>query len=572
MPDTRAQTKNHQVVLDGPGTNVPGTGTGPARVCLISLYNTIAPGLRVLSAVLKERGHQVEVVFLHGDVSTCNHPEPVSDAELGLLNDLCLDLKPDLVGLGVTSSFLHPLAREVTASLRQAVDAPIVWGGSHATIMPEECVDFADFVCVGEGEYSLPALVEAVQSGNSRAIREVPGLVYCDGDAIFRNRDRAPVRDLDSLPYQDIDATGKYLVECDRVVRLEPLSIRSTYPTYASRGCPFECTFCSRDLINEASGLTRAIRYRSPEHVIGELEIAKRTCVNIRTIRFWDDTFPIRASWLREFCQLYAERIGLPFEVWLHPRSARLDSLRMMRQAGLSSVGMGIESGSQRLRRDLFGRPETQEDIIAASKALHACGVAHVTFDLILEHEYESDEDRKETFELLLDLTPPFTMNMHGLSYLPKTALAQRALADGVVTQDRLDLLLEEGLEANMLRHRWITGPHLDGGDSGKLVWPRLNFLTQYSCLPRSALRTLARRASDSKLIAALTIRLVDLSWAAQEWRPELAYPGVMNRVRTARLEPLLRSHPSLVALGRIGLAAMRGIGRARRRLMHGPR
>ena len=362
MPDTRAQTKNHQVVLDGPGTNVPGTGTGPARVCLISLYNTIAPGLRVLSAVLKERGHQVEVVFLHGDVSTCNHPEPVSDAELGLLNDLCLDLKPDLVGLGVTSSFLHPLAREVTASLRQAVDAPIVWGGSHATIMPEECVDFADFVCVGEGEYSLPALVEAVQSGNSRAIREVPGLVYCDGDAIFRNRDRAPVRDLDSLPYQDIDATGKYLVECDRVVRLEPLSIRSTYPTYASRGCPFECTFCSRDLINEASGLTRAIRYRSPEHVIGELEIAKRTCVNIRTIRFWDDTFPIRASWLREFCQLYAERIGLPFEVWLHPRSARLDSLRMMRQAGLSSVGMGIESGSQRLRRDLFGRPETQED------------------------------------------------------------------------------------------------------------------------------------------------------------------------------------------------------------------
>jgi len=549
--------------LKGRTTELKAGDRDPAsfHICLISLYNSIASGMRVISALLKREGYAVDFVFLHGNLSTADHPDPFTSTERELLAGLCKELKPDLVGIGVASSFLHRLMREVVATIRATTDAPILLGGNHVTIVPERCVAPADYLCIGEGEATIVGLAECLRMGNLRALKDVPGLVYRGDGRTKWNPERCPVEDLDSLPYQDIDETGKYLLESNRLVEVDPILEQSCYPTYVSRGCPFSCSFCSRDLINDASGLTRALRFRSPEHVIGELEAARQKCLNIRSIRFWDDTFPTRLSWLREFTQLYKDRIGLPFGVWLHPKSAGREAMCTLREAGLVSVDMGIESGSQRIRREIFNRPEKQEDVIAASHVLTDYEIERVTFDLILEHEYEHLADKWETLDLLLGLKKPFKLNMHGLSYLPKTALTERAIKDGFITEEDLEFIFEGGLAANMLRHRWVKRPHLDNVDARGLVWPRLYFLTQYPFLSPRTIRGIARWANRNNLVARTVIRFVDMLWGMEEWRPELGHPGLVQRVRRGGVEPFLRAHPGLVFVGRLILACTRRVG-----------
>lgn len=553
-------------------TELKATGRDRAsfHVCLISLYNSIAPGLRIISALLKREGYTVDFVFLHGNLSTPDHPDPFTSTERDLLVGLCRELKPDLIGIGVTSSFLHLLMRDVVATIRKTIDVPILLGGIHVTIVPERCVDHADYLCIGEGEATIVKLAECLRTGNLRALRDVPGLVYREDGKVRWNPERCPVKNLDELPYQDIDEAGKYLLESDRLVEVDPILEQSCYPTYASRGCPFNCSFCSRDLINDASGLRRAIRFRSPEHVIGELEAAKQKCLNMRSVRLWDDTFPTRLSWLREFTQLYKERVGLPFEIWLHPKSVRREAVCMLKEAGLASVDIGIESGSQRVRREIFNRPEKQEDVIATSHVLADCGIERVTFDLILEHEYERLADKWETLDLLLRLKGSFKLNMHGLSYLPKTALTERALKDGFITEDELEFVFDGGLEANMLHHRWVKPPRPNNADARGLIWPRLYFLTQYPFLSPRVIRSIARWASKSKLVAGAVICVVDMLWGMEEWRPELEYPGLVQRVRRGGLEPFLRAHPGVVFIGRLILAFVRRVRRSLIRLVPG--
>lgn len=525
------------------------------RICLISLYNTIAPGLRVISALLRQAGYTVDLVFLHGNLSTADHPAPYTSTDENLLIELCKQLEPDLIGIGVTTSFLHRLVRKVTTSIRAAIDTPIVLGGTHVTIMPERCIDYSDYLCIGEGEMTMLHLAECLRKDNAGDLENVPGLVYRLDGSVQWNSQRCPIKDLDHLPYQDIDPDDKFLIECGKIVESDPILEQSTYPTYASRGCPFSCSFCSRDLINDAGGLTRAVRFRSPEHVIGELELAKQKCLNLRTIRFWDDTFPIRPSWLQEFTQLYKDRINLPFGIWLHPKSVKPEAIRTLKQTGLVMVDMGIESGSQRVRREIFNRPESQEDVTIASRVLADCQIKEVTFDLILEHEYEQVEDKQETLELLLGLEKPFKLNMHGLSYLPKTALTEQAIKDGFVSEDDLEFTFEGGLEANMLRHRWLTHPHLEKVDARELLWPRLYFLAQQPFLSPQIVRTLTSWANKSKVVARMMVRLIDLAWGIEEWRPELENPTLVRRVRRKGLEPFLRKHPGIIFVGRVVLA-----------------
>lgn len=537
------------------------------RITLISLYNSIAPGTRVISALLKREGYSVDFVFLHGNLSTADHPDPFTPRERDLLVGLCRDLDPDLVGISASSSFLHPLMVRVTGAAREAVDAPIILGGVHITIAPERCVDLADYLCVGEGENTMLGLSEGLRTGNLAGLKDVPGLAYrVDGEMRW-NPQRCPVEDLDSLPYQDIDSDGKYLLESNQITEMDPILEQSSYPTYASRGCPFNCSYCSRNLINEASGLTRAIRLRSPEHVIGELEAAQEQAVNMRSVRFWDDTFPTRRSWLEDFLPRYRERIGLPFGVWFHPKSVREETVCMMKEAGLVSVDMGIESGSERIRREIFNRPERQEDVIRASRILASCEIERMSFDLILEHEYERLEDKKETLELLLALERPFELNMHALSYLPKTGLTQRALEDGYVTEEDLEFVFEGGLEPNMRRHRWQKQPYLGVTDARDLIWPRLYYLARQPFLSPQAVRRLARWVNRNRLAARVMTRTVDLVWGMEQWRPELEHPGLVQQVRRKNLEPFFRKHPWVVFVGRLGLALLQKARRAVSRL-----
>ena len=122
------------------------------KIALISVSpEFISVGLRTLSSVLKEDGHEINLVFLAKDNNRSLTPKESSN-----LNNFLKDF--DLVGLSLTTNYFE-MAKDITLKIKDSYgNKPVVWGGMHATVAPDECLKYADFVCRGEGEVFLRQL------------------------------------------------------------------------------------------------------------------------------------------------------------------------------------------------------------------------------------------------------------------------------------------------------------------------------------------------------------------------------------------------------------------------------
>ncbi|MHC4216438.1 MAG: cobalamin-dependent protein, partial [Planctomycetota bacterium] len=130
------------------------------KITLISPYATISAfGLRSISACLKGEGHDVKLIFLPKKSATGYEEET--------LNELTpLVQGSHLIGISLMTNYFDNVI-QLTQKLKQIGDTPIIWGGIHATIRPEECLNMADMVCLGEGEESILELTRKMQKGEN---------------------------------------------------------------------------------------------------------------------------------------------------------------------------------------------------------------------------------------------------------------------------------------------------------------------------------------------------------------------------------------------------------------------
>jgi radical SAM superfamily enzyme YgiQ (UPF0313 family) len=122
----------------------------------------------------------------------------------------------------------------------------------------------------------------------------------------------------------------------------------------------------------------------------------------------------------------------------MHPKSINPGILKRLKSAGLFYIDMGIQSGSERIRREYFKRHDTNKEIIDAVKTLKKHKVKP-RLDFILDNPYETDEDRKEVINLLLSFSKPFEFRLYSLAYFPNTELTKRALADGIIKEEDVE-------------------------------------------------------------------------------------------------------------------------------------
>jgi len=118
--------------------------------------------------------------------------------------------------------------------------------------------------------------------------------------------------------------------------------------------------------------------------------------------------------------------------------------VKLMRAAGLWATTMGIQSGSERIRRDCYERETSQDEIIEACNILARHGVVR-NLDFIGDNPYESDADREETLDLLCRLPKPFYFNYFSLTYFPGVDLTDRALRDGYITAEDVEDAAQKG-------------------------------------------------------------------------------------------------------------------------------
>lgn len=399
-------------------------------VLLIGFYNTKAMGVRYLERALIESGFKVYSLFLKNFNST--NPKAVTEKELILLKELIHSLEPGLIGLSVMSTLYFETVEKVNALIRNNFDIPIVWGGIYASLFPEKSLKYADFALRGEGEESILELADAVLG--RKPYHNILNLAYKNPDgSVVVNKLRPLCNSLDELGYPLFNLDNKFLIEDDHLTHEDPMFRSVSYELSASRGCPFTCSYCSSVNLRRMYGAAKNyVRFRSVSSVIRELEEAVCHMKNLKVIRFWDEIFADDENWVSEFADQYKNKIRLPFEIWTHPLKVKEHTISMLVEAGLYKVVMGIQSGSSYIRREIFHRCETQEDILNAVRVLNSQKVPHIIYDFMLRHPFEKEEDLRQTYELCVKIPGPFELQLHGLSFLPGTDILKIAQRKGI--------------------------------------------------------------------------------------------------------------------------------------------
>ncbi len=416
-----------------------------ARVLLVAFYNKKALGVRYLEGALLRAGHEVRVVY-YKDFNSL-HPSRTTQKELDLLRGEVDTFRPHLVGLSVMSSMYLDTVNAVLDMLRQDAAAPVACGGAFATMFPDYFLDRgAQFVIRSDGEFSMCALAEALAGGT--AWEGIPSLCWRRGGETVMNDIGGLLNDIDGYGIPVVNSTNACFIENGTMTEGDPQRDTLSYEVIASRGCPFTCSYCCccnlRKLLPPG---IHGVRTRSVQSVIDELIEAKKQCRRIAFIHFYDEIFPNLPGWVDQFVVEYKKHIGLPFTIWTHPKMVDEEMLKKLVSVGLTEVIMGIQSGSEHIRRDVFHRYETQEDILRATRIIRRSGVFWCSYDFMLQHPFETIDDLKESYWLAKKMTGPYELQLHGLNFLPGTDIVPMAIEAGYFTREEMDAVMYGPME-----------------------------------------------------------------------------------------------------------------------------
>lgn len=431
------------------------------KIVFIAPYPDItALGVRYLSAYLETHHFDAKILFIPAPLKAIRfHSEflyPYSESELGEIAEFCRDA--DLIGLSFMSNYVER-ATQITRSIREKTSTPIIWGGIHATACPEASIAEADMICRGESE---EALLELCTTLNNKEIRhDIANIWFRTEKSIIKNEVRPLIKDLDSIPFPDFrynvhgvldrdrqkvyildeSLTAQYLTADAISKSRDPSSKKSVaalYQTIATRGCPHRCTFCYNSQYRVMYHGQRYLRRRSVSNIIAELE---QVCSNsdiIRYIVLCDDSFFAASSdEIRQFAALYKEKIGLPFHCLGSPQTITPEKLKILVDAGLTSISMGIQSGCHETNV-LYDRRFREEEVLKAAETIHAFipQIGPPAFDFIIDNPYESLDQQLETLRFIQKLPRPYHLCLGSLVFFPGSVLHQKAREDGFLRNE----------------------------------------------------------------------------------------------------------------------------------------
>ena len=455
--------------------------TSQPTVVLVAFYNTKALGVRYLETALRKGGYDVQTIFYKTFNSV--HPSKTTQRELELLVERIRAADPILVGLSIMSSmYLDTVELVIDAIKNNFPQLPLVHGGAFASMFPERFLrrDGLDFSIRMDGEHPLCALADALRTGGD--YRSIPSLGYRENGQAVLNEIGGMEGDIDAYGLPTINSEKACFIEHDKLTEGDPQLGTLSYEVIASRGCPFTCSYCCCvNLARLYPKGTKHVRTRSVKSIIDELKIAKKACRKLVFVHFYDEIFPNLPGWVDEFVVEYKKHINLPFTIWSHPKMVDEEVLRKLKAVGLTEVIMGIQSGSPHIRKDVFHRYETNEDIIEATRIIHDAGVFWASYDFMLRHPFETLDTLKETYQLVKKMHGPFELQMHGLNFLPGTDIVPMAIDQGYLTAQEMDEIMYAPMEQQFGAY-WFRENSTDSQ-----LWYEMIYLLQFKSTRKKA-------------------------------------------------------------------------------------
>lgn len=348
-------------------------------------------GLLTLAAQALRAGHQVKVFNLSAFVWT-RVEEVVSALDADLFGLSCWTANRRGVG------FVARLIRE------RHPTAHIVVGGPHATPFAREMLEHhpsIDTIARGESEETFLELIARLESGQSTA--GIAGTAYRTAQGPVLAPERGAIRDLDTLA--------------------SPHDYFGTHILMTSRGCPWQCTFCGAE-----TTWGRGFRGHSVGYVVDAIERALEK-LPVRMIQIKDDTFTANRKRALEICREIRRR-NLQF-FWSCDTRVDVVSeelLREMRLAGCQRMSLGVESGSDRILRNI-DKKITAQEILHATQLAKSVGI-QVRYYMMLGNRGETEETFRETLAFL-EAAQPHQYIFSCLSIYPGTLDFKDAVEQG---------------------------------------------------------------------------------------------------------------------------------------------
>ncbi len=365
--------------------------------------------LTSLAAYLEQESLTCEVL----DLRLFNNPSKT-------LEEVIRAYRFPIMGISAYTSEIENAGRVAKTTKQLRPEVITVVGGYHASAVPEETLatypEF-DFVIRGEGEVSFTSFVRKVLNGQD--VKDQRGLVYRNASDIVLNPKEPEIANLDTLPmtarhkipiyqYQPKPATGNFM----------------TLPTtgiMSSRGCPFECAYCSKGVWG------RSIRFRSPTSVVQEIV----SCIDqygIRDFRFYDDALTNPAWDLNAFCCMILDKgLRITWNCYSRVDHITAEKLRLMKDAGCYHIKYGVEFGTEKALR-ITHKHTTLDDARRAISLTKKVGI-ECKASFIFGIPGETIQDCAKTLQFALELSPDLA-SFYPFDLFPGTHFYARAVED----------------------------------------------------------------------------------------------------------------------------------------------
>jgi anaerobic magnesium-protoporphyrin IX monomethyl ester cyclase len=349
-------------------------------------YDNSYPNLGILyllSHVRDSFGAALELKYLESFVTLEEHLRSVADFE------------PHIYGISFTSKTSSLAYRTIDAIKTRFPEIVVLAGGPHVTAMPEEVLQIskADICVIGEGEQTLSQILESKLNGRSR-LEEVPGIAYRQGERTVRTQRREFITNLDDIPFPAREFVQDPTLYHGNFLRRQKLEAS----VLTSRGCPFNCCFCSNPVWKSAKPW---LRQRSVRNILEEIQNLYEN--GVREIYFSSDEINFNEKWAIElFEEIRAKNHGDLF-LQCNLRADKISSelVRAMKEANCWLVHMGMESGNDRVLRGI-GKNITVKQIREAVSLLSDAQIRVFAF-MMLYNVWEEDGRLKHESSLEVD-------------------------------------------------------------------------------------------------------------------------------------------------------------------------
>jgi radical SAM superfamily enzyme YgiQ (UPF0313 family) len=331
--------------------------------------------------------------------------------------------KPDIVGISaVSQNYNRAIAY---AEIAKRYGLPVICGGVHISMMFSSLTRDMDVGVAGEGEETICDLLELFSrkgTFDKADLRKTKGIIYWDNGRIATTDKREPIHPLDELPFPARDL----------------FSIQPNTYMFTSRGCPYRCTFCA------SSRFWNRVRIFSAEYLVNEIEHLVKAH-NVKSIQFYDDIFSVDVQRVRKTIDLLREKgiLGkVNFNCSIRANMVNDEIIRLLKELGVKSIGMGLESGCSKTLRYLKGNNIDIKDNENAIRIFRKHGIdVHCSFII-----GSPEEDKKDVLETLRFIKKNRVTNfdLYVLTPYPGTPVWDYALSRGLVAEkmdwDRLNV------------------------------------------------------------------------------------------------------------------------------------